>query len=406
MSLPTNEIPTDTCIDILTRLPDAATVARCRCVCKSWSSLLSDPSFLLKILLSSDGGGGDRVVMILALMRDRHLRYSLYSPETFTLLSSSSSAALIPLPWPPHPVGCLPPCDPFRLVGHSNGIFCLTDGKTLTSDFYLWNPTTSETKLLRRAPLYPPHQQRGKYLWACMFGFDPESNDFKVVRISTVRSSTDLRFTEVYSLRNDSWSQGYKKDKMNHSRRCLNRILESRDGKCYRWECDRIGGGGGMRILCYDLAKDALSLVRLTIPWKKLGDCWFVKSVSFCKGVLVAFYGCSRARSSDDPVYEMWALMEFGDARSWTKVADVPQTGDFSADYCSSFVTWGNNKCFFQGKILMAPGNDTEEEVAVVVFDLKTKKTGFIRDVEINRHELNPSVISYVPSKISLSNLD
>ncbi|CAL1409588.1 unnamed protein product [Linum trigynum] len=346
-------LPSDTVIEILTRLPSATAVARCRCVSASWRTLLSDPDFLLKIFLF-DGtrcGGGDRnkTIMIIRLL----------------------NAKTVP------------------------GIFCITVGRE-RRDVHLWNPATSETKLLPRPPPFS----------SLVFGFDPKTSDFKVVR---VRTDADHRYTDVYSLREGSWGQESKHEGMGLNYLGLGPneveqpIVESKGGRCYQWHWEKRNVRA--RILCYDLTREALSVGYVTGP--KPG-CRRVRSMSISKGFLVAITDDDDGGGSG---FEVWVAMGFGESSSPSsllKVFDVvPQLGPEFRNWVPSWVAWADNKCFYLFRdVRYNYRYDRADDHATLLgaFDLKT---GRARDFGVRSgwSEVR-SVTTYVGSEISLSSFD
>jgi hypothetical protein len=94
------------------------------------------------------------------------------------------------------------------VLGPCNGIFCfaatLLKGTEMEpSDDYdqivLWNPATRESKKL---PQFHRPQDETDPVYDFGLGFDPKTNDYKVIRILTFSSQCEVA---VYSLRSDSW---------------------------------------------------------------------------------------------------------------------------------------------------------------------------------------------------------
>ena len=71
---------------------------------------------------------------------------------------------------------------PFRIVGSCNGILCLNVTEIGDTNF-LFNPATSEFKELPK-PDYPVHELKEDKVMGLGFGYERESNDYKLVRIS------------------------------------------------------------------------------------------------------------------------------------------------------------------------------------------------------------------------------
>ncbi|CAI0412401.1 unnamed protein product [Linum tenue] len=393
MSLSSNGIPSDTVIEILTRLPSATAVARCRCVSTSWRSLLSDPDFLLKIFLF-DGtrcGGGDRnnKIMIIRLLHRKTVPvFSLRSADALM-----SSLYVAPIPLYPHGYGSTVG-DGFSVAGYSEGIFCITVGWERQQDVHLWNPATSETKLLPRPPPFS----------SLVFGFDPKTSDFKVVRVCT---DADHRYTHVYSLRNGSWGHESKHEGMGLNYLGLGRneveqpIVESKAGRCYLWHWEQQNMRA--RILCYDLTREALSVGYVAGPRAKPGC--RVRSMSISKGFLVAITDDGGGSG-----FEVWVAMGFGESSlssSLLKVFDVvPQLGPEFRNWVPSWAAWADNKCFYLFRhVGYNPYYDRADHATLLgAFDVKT---GRARDFGARSgwNEVR-SVVTYVGSEVSLSSFD
>ncbi|CAN0907674.1 hypothetical protein LINGRAHAP2_LOCUS24929 [Linum grandiflorum] len=119
------------------------------------------------------------------------ITYSVLSSSSSTWSCSSSGFIFPELRRYPKIVGC---CD---------GIFCIYEkvvvgNPTIYSRITLWNPTTGETKVLPEPEV--PHPSC-LYEWQIEvgFGFDPQTNDYKVV------AGFSSTISCIYSLRNNSW---------------------------------------------------------------------------------------------------------------------------------------------------------------------------------------------------------
>ncbi|CAI0460169.1 unnamed protein product [Linum tenue] len=233
----------DVVINILLRLPIASCISLFRCVCRSWRNLLSDPEFIRKILFFRTTAeqqslriliAGD-VIRVLqthsssfnlwpvpaAAAQPPRVRQTHYSLHSYDALCPVSAAAAVPCKMRNYRPG-----NRLAIVGCCDGIFCIsTYPGSSVSDISMWNPTTSETRLLplSSCPRAP------SFLMCCEeigFGFDPLTRDYKVVRtlvFERIDEEDDngadddglvkfgcpsrVAYTEVYSLRNDSWKR-------------------------------------------------------------------------------------------------------------------------------------------------------------------------------------------------------
>lgn len=152
--------------EILIRLP-IKYVARFKSVSKSWLSLLSDPEFVREHYTRSASGNPNEYDCLIA---EKQFRIVILSRYNETLV----------LPTDKH----------YQLVGSINGIVCLRRCQKLS----LWNPAIHQSKEVTIAPHHSGE------INSIGFGFDPVSNDYKVV------VSIDSRFASFYSSKFDSWT--------------------------------------------------------------------------------------------------------------------------------------------------------------------------------------------------------
>ncbi|KAL6222580.1 hypothetical protein ACLB2K_005972 [Fragaria x ananassa] len=181
------DLPQDIKFDIFARLPAVKLLLRLRCVCKSWHTLISSPSFIgayhkRKMPSSSE--------YILICSAENKKCFSLFSAETYD--------KCLDLELPTHGVGL-----DFGVAGSCHGLVCISTRSywpTSEAPIYLWNPSIRK---LRRLPEGIFGLSSHIYV---AFGFQPGENDYKVVRIVREEESTsDVYQVEVYSLRLNSW---------------------------------------------------------------------------------------------------------------------------------------------------------------------------------------------------------
>ncbi|XP_074343070.1 F-box/kelch-repeat protein At3g23880-like [Apium graveolens] len=162
--------------EILTRLP-VKSVVRFRCVCKSWNSLLSgDPDFIKS-----------------------HL--TLYSMNL-------NNGALI-CRCIPHAQSDDPLTSRFQLGGSVHGLVCVynydRDASSSISCIGLWNPAINHYKNIPIPPSARSTCIQSKHNFRLGIGFDPITNDYKVVYITM---KPDHPFVaDVYSCNAGSWAK-------------------------------------------------------------------------------------------------------------------------------------------------------------------------------------------------------
>ncbi|CAN0891448.1 F-box/kelch-repeat protein At3g06240 [Linum grandiflorum] len=302
--------------EILPRLSTTA-AARFRCVCKSWRRLLSDHKFIHRQLIYGDEDHSDEpIVMITRLdLQDKsRLHYSLLSYDK-----------LLPITTPYHDhegylyqyvpdagiysVGqrLWPRCFQ-QIVGFCNGLFCIADSSLLESSavLILWNPSTSETKLLPNSR----YRSDSKCITSG-FGFDSRTGDYKVVRV--FRDVRNNLSAEVYSLRNGSWrgldGAKYDLEKFHLEQGIAWIHRKSNRGKIYCYS------HYNNYIACFDFREERFThqvfpagLVE-RVHYRELQ----VAAASKDDSLMAVF------RDKDDNL-EIWGLLQYQSVESWTKL--------------------------------------------------------------------------------------
>ncbi|CAA0829741.1 F-box/kelch-repeat protein [Striga hermonthica] len=178
-------LPSELHCEILLRLP-ASSLFRFRAVCKSWCHEIDDPSFI----------------------RAHTVHNHRTSTSNSILLLTSSSGAIYSIPVDSLnyvdgqrylsvtrvPSALLPPGSNLRLAADSgNGLVLLIRHK----EWVIWNPLTGDY-----LELAPTCLARTPFL-GCGIGYDPSSDDYKVVSILEEKKLVNQ--AHIYSLRSNSW---------------------------------------------------------------------------------------------------------------------------------------------------------------------------------------------------------
>ncbi|XP_042512967.1 F-box protein CPR1-like [Macadamia integrifolia] len=175
--MPSKNLPEELILDILSRLP-VKSLLRFRCVSKPWCILITDPSFI-----------------------KMHLNRSLATNTNLTLIYRNSidfySVDLDAWEFN-HPLKSQF-FRPTRLLGSCNGLLCILNCE---DDTFLWNPSTT---MHQKLPLIPIDHTLYDYAYG--FGYDPITDDYKVLRVVGFHSNDHSWHSKVmvYSLRNNSW---------------------------------------------------------------------------------------------------------------------------------------------------------------------------------------------------------
>lgn len=208
-------LPEDLFEGILSRL-QVRDLLRLRCVSKSWRALIDDPCFIWKqhcVQYAMHKANGD-----VPLLLWKRLSSIEGPPNQCSLLSKQQGYDTV-LNWIPdveRDTYSILPNDPDIHLqvfcrGSSNGIICFEfnayDVEGLGRDSFtcgLWNPASRDFKIVAY-PHVPDQLTRGHFCVAG-FGFDPLSNDFKIVARTAVVSDVILVYM-VYTLSTDSWKR-------------------------------------------------------------------------------------------------------------------------------------------------------------------------------------------------------
>ncbi|CAN1169349.1 F-box protein At3g07870 [Linum perenne] len=404
-------LPWDIVTEILKRLPTGRSIARLRSVCILWYKVLSDPTFIHSILsfncTNPNSAAEDDKAQILVKgkiddgenLTDYRFVYSLLSYNTFKPIATANQNPDLP---------CVP--DKVRschfydsptavdlgldlsIVGCCDGIFCIADKLYgSASDIILWNPATSETMILPRSPSFDRRMDeratdRDRFFREPIgFGFDPLTNDYKVVR--SIGYVGELFYTEdgnpeyrgwnaaeVYSLKNQSWTEisaintsSFKSVRQHHSSRCE---------MIYWWESDLYN----TYLMSFDMKNHVFDSAYFDNPT----DRWGGETFWLMKDCIVGVGYCS-------PSFEIWALLKFDSQRSWTKLFSIPE---FSPRLWSYQAVWKHVFYLFETKDGESSG----------LYGYKPEDgSSFVAEVTNIEEEMD--MVAYVPSEISLSGL-
>ncbi|MCD9561009.1 hypothetical protein HAX54_019943 [Datura stramonium] len=165
--------------NILLRLP-VKTLVQLKCVCKLWCALISTPWFI-----------------------SVHLKRFSSDPDAhYILVQSTEINGLIPIRNPSCLIKLTEPYKAdYSVVGSINGLVCLND--RYSKLICLWNPSIHQFKML---PMHNIKLQKTRKCYVSLgFGYEQNSDDYKVMRILNYYKGTPLNIVEVYSTKLESW---------------------------------------------------------------------------------------------------------------------------------------------------------------------------------------------------------
>ncbi|XP_050245775.1 F-box protein At3g07870-like [Quercus robur] len=270
----------------------------CTSVSKAWKSLIQNQTFISTHLHHSLNKNN---LILLRLSRNDRIVYTLHKEDDpdFTEYTSFDSPFFAPAP------------HLHNVVGTCNGLLCLSDGLPNDADeLFLWNPCVRK---LLQFPI--PNVTFNTQCWihaSIGFGFDPKTNDYKVVRILSILGSVyniarGRPVVHVYSLFAGEWRMLtasvslppicaiISSEPPAFANGALHWIAFSKDNKQF--------------VLVFDLGDEVFRQILLpelpSYMWTR-----------------VSVYGNSIAgfqrRVGSGPI-NIWVMKEYGVASSWTK---------------------------------------------------------------------------------------
>ncbi|XP_030535337.1 F-box protein At3g07870-like [Rhodamnia argentea] len=282
--------PNDITTDILSQLP-VKSVARFRCVCKSWKSLLTGACF---INAHFDRSSKYRTVSLLKYDDNNSSRIGVYRPHHRELSHLNPSSG--------HP-------SRYNVVDSCNGILCLSvyyKDKPGLPDIFLWNPSIHECMVV------PQHHCRVSGLIA--FGFNPLSghlDDFKVVNINFnfgARTDCHSSRAQIYSLRSNSWKKIGNVFSSWLGRNLGHQVI-FQNFICWGTHA-RVNGQIVASLVSFDMVEEVFR--EMALPDSMPSEEKFITLFEGCLSLIV--------QNPSSQCYEVWTMKEFGVTESWAKL--------------------------------------------------------------------------------------
>ncbi|KAL4599920.1 hypothetical protein ACB092_11G162000 [Castanea dentata] len=186
-------VPDDIVHSILLRLP-VKSLRKFRCVCKSWYSSITSTNFISTHLNTSNNKDHGYMVHMDTVFRKPPV-CTVVCDRTYSMISK------YPISFTFHSCHA-------EIVGSCNGLLCLFEnrrGRNWGNVITLWNPSIRKFKRL------PDSSLSGKYDQVSNgFGYQSETNDYKVVKIYSYPTGDIMQnriVAEVYTLSSDSWRE-------------------------------------------------------------------------------------------------------------------------------------------------------------------------------------------------------
>ncbi|XP_076904103.1 F-box protein CPR1-like [Bidens hawaiensis] len=316
------KLPREVISDILIRLP-AKRIAQLRCVSKPWNSLLSQPSFI-KSHLHRSIHKNDEILMVI------YDRFCFEDCMPITGFPSHSPHIEYPnFIKLPSTINFPPEYYASTVIGQINGLICfvLWDDETLARPdpiIYIWNPSLNALRIL------PPYTITSPQLLGFLntdyyirFGYDANTDDYKVVKLTFELRRREWLQVEVYSMRKGSWS--IINDRFPSSVNCfwlMNKHSNSmtgndgRDGHLHWLFKD---GDKTNVVVAFDLSTEIFSEISLPDLLAKFDT----KDQRMVLGDLAGKL-CLMLNIENGGI-EVWVMNEYGVAESWVKHLEFSQ---------------------------------------------------------------------------------
>ncbi|XP_026402658.1 F-box/kelch-repeat protein At3g06240-like [Papaver somniferum] len=185
-------------LEILLRVPVRSTFT-CKCVCKTWFSIISNPSFV-KMHLNLTIQRNNPTLMLKGCNDNSEDEFTnaVYSIGYDTLLSPVTDSAddVFELDDPFKPL-----VNYVNLKGSCNGLLCLGYGNDSEEFFCLWNPATKEIKIIPKSPT----EYEDVHSEVFDFVYDWKTDDYKLIILVIFEGDKDRCLVDVYSLASNSW---------------------------------------------------------------------------------------------------------------------------------------------------------------------------------------------------------
>ncbi|KAJ7012937.1 F-box protein CPR1-like [Populus alba x Populus x berolinensis] len=306
-------LPQDVLTDILARLPFKK-ILQCRCVSKTWYSLISSTTFATHHLNKTTKTKNNDILLFRYCPGESNgeiEHYFLYPDEGF-------------------PDNHLEELDcPFKsiwfgfsnIVGSCDGVVCLLDRGFVDNDrAALWNPSIRKTVSIPRPNV--TFTSHGSFVNSLGFGFDSVSNDYKLVRVVYLQ---DCSFgfdevpllVEVYTMRRGCWRMITNDLKYVIREQSACAFL---NGACHWFGYNSVERDEPRHAaVAFNLGDEVF--VQIAVPDCLLWDHFIDVSFTVLDGML-SLVPCKKWLWGVTPT-SVWVMKEYGVGESWTKLFNI-----------------------------------------------------------------------------------
>jgi F-box interacting protein len=313
-------LPNGAVLEILIRLP-VKSLVRFRCVCKDWLSLISSNAFIAAHTNQSLSRSDDNNKILFrygqsvctALIPSRKFEhFSLRSDDG----SFSHNNSFIQLNCPLERAAYFN--DFPNMLGSWNGLICLNYyHPSYGYGYTLWNPSIHKAISLPEPNLVSSNSL-GKLEHSHGFGYDPSTNDIKLVRLKFLHNKVP-EMAEIYTLNTGGWRPiAAPAPSYVVNDRCLSVFVN----RASHWVAHTPPGVGTFHnvIVAFDMGDEVFR--EIAVPNCFVRKLYLNMTVAVRDGLLclVPFNEREQGKS-----FSIWVMKEYGIQESWTKLFNIRQ---------------------------------------------------------------------------------
>ncbi|XP_021739148.1 F-box/kelch-repeat protein At3g06240-like [Chenopodium quinoa] len=357
-------LPEKLIIEILCRLP-VKSLGKCKLVCKSWNTLISDPEFAMSHVEFSKSNNQP---LTLILQKNNILSQLKFRDST----DISRGVTLAPLRHRFLEDDVFDPRCCF-IVGSCDGLICVyvkEMGKKRRRDdsMSLWNPCTTE-ELEISLPV-----ERGSFyvhIESSWFGCVPScDDDYKIFLVYTMHKQSHGTCMYLYSLRFDRWKSLYVSDE-DYER--ISEVDSVYLDEALHYLVRR------KWIVIFDLVSETFKKVPFSIDEADKLPNYHQLSLG-----VIGEYDCLCAmfvHHSEEWMVELWTLEEYDDWDSWEKMYRIELKENIVIN-CMKFLgfTYSGNLCIQQANGLVLVDTDDDPPSHVVARNPSFEKVYKVMD--------------------------
>ncbi|OAY44853.1 F-box protein CPR1 [Manihot esculenta] len=302
-----HNIPQDLLIEMLSSFP-VKLLLKCRCACKAWDCLITNPFFTAKHLKKAAARNSE-LLLFRYYIDGGNERYLLHTNESFP--ENPVEELHCPLKSLNHFV---------NIVGSCNGILCLSDdvNGVYTNRAALWNPSVRKIVTIPSPNI--TLDSGGQLFHSLGFGFDSKLDDYKLVRVVYMEDNNfgiDIPpLVEIYSLRRRCWRL------IRHDLKYFNTASAQSafvNGACH-WAAYKPKNGNGVCNVIVSFALGEEAFGEMLVP-KCLVDKYLFMDVAAFDGslLLVPFH----EMTGEEDWFSVWMMKKYGDVESWIKLFNI-----------------------------------------------------------------------------------